>query len=331
MDEPNDHIDVITTLPRKTLRAFESVDSTRVFMMKEKLQQLTMNYEQDKYANQLMMEGKRAQFAYQRDDLEYERVMNSIGIASNVLGSVANIAGAGMYMAAVQGTSRAPYAKRVMGMTAGGVINNPGLAANIAALIRHPTLMKRIDETEQRLITANTQQLYQRKMNYESDFRWQTLRLNKVAGSYEKPTISNRDAQEQYNEDRFGKGVNVVIEILLPSEDQQIQIDHIYDTFGCECVSDYFERHPLSIYDDMEEGLYKFSKIKKGGILSSITDITLRDILRQILENGVKFEGCQFEVDDVDVVEEQQLHVAIPKRPKVIFDPLDVKNWAIEK
>lgn len=79
----------------------------------------------------------------------------------------------------------------------------------------------------------------------------------------------------------------------------------------------------------MEEGLYKFSKIKKGGILSSITDNTLREILRQILENGVKFEGCQFEVDDV--VEEREIYVAIPERPKVIFDPLDVKNWAIEK
>lgn len=121
----------------------------------------------------------------------------------------------------------------------------------------------------------------------------------------------------------------MVIEILLPSEQQQIQIDHIYDTFGCECVSDYFERHPLSIYDDMEEGVYKFSKIKKGGILSSITDNTLRDILRQILENGVKFEGCQIEVDDV--VEEREIHVAIPQRPKVIFDPLDIKNWAIDK
>lgn len=144
-------------------------------MMKEKLQQLTMNYEQDKYANQLMMEGKRAQFTYQRDDLEHERLMNIIGAVSNVAGNVASITGAGMYMNAYRhpetGRVTNPYAKRAFGLAVGGAINNPGLVGNIAALIRHPTLMKRIDETEQRLITANTQQLYQRKMNYESDFR----------------------------------------------------------------------------------------------------------------------------------------------------------------
>lgn len=71
----------------------------------------------------------------------------------------------------------------------------------------------------------------------------------------------------------------------------------------------------------MEPGLYKFSKISKGGIQSPITDSTLRDILRQILENGAKFEPCEFEVD---VWDESPAYVIV--EPKIVFDTEHIKD-----
>lgn len=46
----------------------------------------------------------------------------------------------------------------------------------------------------------------------------------------------------------------------------------------------------------MKPGLYRFSKLERGGLLSEITDNTLRNILRQILENGTKFDTCSHRV-----------------------------------
>lgn len=111
--------------------------------------------------------------------------------------------------------------------------------------------------------------------------------------------------------------------MYLPSTPQWFQIKHIYDTFGCECISDHFENKPLSIHNGMQEGLYKFSKLQSGAIQSQITDTTLRDILRRILENGVKFSGCNIEVQTQDT---QQITVSIPKRKKVIFKTNNVKE-----
>lgn len=65
----NDDIDVLTTLPRHKTRSAEKVDSTQALMMKERLLQLTTNYQQDKYANELMMEDKILAMTRQREDL----------------------------------------------------------------------------------------------------------------------------------------------------------------------------------------------------------------------------------------------------------------------
>lgn len=194
-------------------------------------------------------------------------------------------------------------------------------APDIMNIIRHPTLMKRVDEDERNLLLANTQQLYQRKLNYEHDFKFQTLKLNKIAGSYQKPGVSNRDAQEKYNKQK--KLDNVYVEVLLPSTEQQKRIDHIYDVFGCECVSDHFEQTPLTIKNGMEGGLYRFSKIEKGGINTVITDTTIRDIIKQILENGAKFIDCEIEVEPVDNI---PIGLTIPKPPKIVFNTDNIKD-----
>lgn len=69
LKEQNDHIDVIATIPRQKTRSAEQVDSAQVLMMKERLLQLTTNYQQDKYANELMMEDKILSMSRQREDL----------------------------------------------------------------------------------------------------------------------------------------------------------------------------------------------------------------------------------------------------------------------
>lgn len=195
------------------------------------------------------------------------------------------------------------------------------MKSDVEFLLRYPTLMKRVDEDEKNLMLANSQQLYQRKQNYEHDFKFQTLKLNKIAGSYQKAGVSNRDAQEKYNKERGVSDVN--IEVFLPSPVQQKQIDYIYETFGCECISDHFEYTPLSIRDNMEPGIYQFSRIESGGIESPITDTTLRELFRRILENGVKFEECKFEIEPQT---DEPIHVVLPKRPKIVFDPTNIKD-----
>lgn len=206
----------------------------------------------------------------------------------------------------------------------GGLVGS--MKSDIEFLLKYPTLMKRIDEDEKNLMLANSQVLYQRKQNYEHDFKFQTLKLNKIAGAYQKSGISNRDAQEKYNKERGVSDVNV--EVFLPSPTQQKQIDYIYETFGCECISDHFSYSPLSIRDNMQSGIYQFSRIESGGIQSSITDTTLREILRRILENGVKFQGCSFEIEPWET---KPIHIVLPKRPKIVFDPGNIKDWSIEK
>lgn len=104
----------------------------------------------------------------------------------------------------------------------------------IISLIRHPTLLKRVDEDERNLLLANSQQLYQRRQNYEHDFKIQTYKLNKISNSFVKPGVSNRDAQEQFNKLRNIENVN--IHVYLPSTEQSTQINHIYSTYGCECI-----------------------------------------------------------------------------------------------
>lgn len=206
-----------------------------------------------------------------------------------------------------------------------GAIGGLGAAkSDITFLIRHPTFMTRLNEDQQNLILANSQALYQRKQNYEHDFKYQTFKLNKIAGSYEKPALSNRKAQEISNEIR---GVtNVYLRVNLPSIPQQKQINHIYETFGCECVSDFFSDKPFNIYSSMKGGVYQFSQIPGGGIKSSITDPTLIDILRQILQNGVKFQPYRFSVDNIpDPVEHHpdlDVHIEI--------DPTKIKTWTRE-
>lgn len=69
VEEDNDEIDVITTIPRRQTRSAEKVDSTQVLMMKEKLLQLTTNYQQDRYANELMVGDKILSMTRQREDL----------------------------------------------------------------------------------------------------------------------------------------------------------------------------------------------------------------------------------------------------------------------
>lgn len=172
------------------------------------------------------------------------------------------------------------------------------MKSDIEFLIKYPTLMKRVSEDERNLLLANSQALYQRKQNYEHDFRYQTLKLNKIAGSYQKTGVSNREAQEKYVKER--KVSDVFVEVLLPSQPQLDMVNTIFNAFGCECVSDRFELIPLSIRSDMFPGIYKFSRIEDG-IRSDITDSTLREILRQILENGVKFQECNFEIDALEV------------------------------
>lgn len=206
-------------------------------------------------------------------------------------------------------------------MLAGAAGIAGSMKSDVEFLLKYPMLMKRVDEDEKNLMLANSQQLYQRKQNYEHDFKFQTLKLNKIAGSYQKAGVSNRDAQEKYNKERGVSDVNV--EIFLPSPVQQKQIDYIYETFGCECISDHFEYTPLSIRDNMPSGIYQFSRIESGGIQSAITDTTLREILRRILENGVKFQGCTFEIEPWET---KPIHVVLPKRPKIVFDPGNIKD-----
>lgn len=67
--EPHDDIDELLTLPRKETRHAEVVDSSQVLMMKERLLQISTNYEQDKYANELMVGDKKLLMARQREDL----------------------------------------------------------------------------------------------------------------------------------------------------------------------------------------------------------------------------------------------------------------------
>lgn len=284
MDIPNDNISVIATLDSKTNRTTTNFDPSDLLMSRERISQLAMNYEQTKFANELMMNEKRLNMVRQREDLDFQW---GSAVAGTVLNSVATAA-----MGVAGGASGAISKGMAASM---GFRASRALIPEAEFLIKYPTLMKRVDEDERNLILANAQQLYQRKQNYEHDFRFQTYALNKIAGSYQKPTASSRDVQEKFNEAR--KKGNVTVEIYLPSSDQQTLIDHIYDTFGCECVSDHFKDSPLTIQNHMEQGIYQFSKIGSDGIQSSIGDIQLRDILRQILENGVKFEKCNFIID----------------------------------
>lgn len=195
------------------------------------------------------------------------------------------------------------------------------MKSDIEFLIKYPTLMKRVSENERDLMLANSQQLYQRKQNYEHDFRFQTLKLNKISGSYQKSTVTNRDAQEKYNQER---SVNdAFIEVLLPSSDQQSVIRNIFRTFGCECVSDNFESNPLIINNNMDAGIYRFSRIQSDGIHSAITDTTLREILRQILENGVKFSSCDIEVVPQEPVKPRRV-VTIETTTRPEIDPTKI-------
>lgn len=202
-----------------------------------------------------------------------------------------------------------------------GAIGGLGAAkSDITFLIRHPTFMARINEDQQNLILANSQALYQRKQNYEHDFKFQTYKLNKIAGSYQKPAVSNREAQEACN--RLRGVTNVYLTVNLPSSIQKDQIDYIYKNFGCECVSDFFANTPLNIHSSMKGGIYQFSQIAGGAIKSSITDPTLIDILRQILQNGVKFQPYRFNIDNVPVPVErspdEDIHIEI--------DPTKIKT-----
>lgn len=204
----------------------------------------------------------------------------------------------------------------VAGAAGLGALGSLGsMKSDIDFLIKYPTLMKRISENERNLYLSNTQQMYQRKQNYEHDFRHQTLKLNKASGAFHKPGVSNRDAQETYNKERGSDDVS--IDIYIPSQDQQKQIDHIYKTFGCECISDYFEKTPLVIQSNMDPGIYKFSKIEADGIISTINDITLRDILRQILENGVKFSDCRLDTT------KQTTLIRTHKAPTLVHQEID--------
>lgn len=221
----------------------------------------------------------------------------------------------------VAGAMKGGYGGAALGVAAG-----LGAAkSDITFLIRHPMYMTRLNEDQHNLILQNSQSLYQRKQNYEHDFRYQTLKLNKVAGTYQKPAVSNRDAQELCNKYRGVVG-DVYLTVRIPSPAQSSMINHIYSNFGCECVSDYFTTTPLNIHSSMKGGIYKFSQIEGGAIQSSITDPTLRDILRQILQNGVKFQPHRFNVENVpDTIEHNpDLDVQIET------DPTKIKTWTKE-
>lgn len=205
-----------------------------------------------------------------------------------------------------------------------------GLSAakgDITTLIRYPTLMKRVNEDERNALLANSQQLYQRKQNYEHDFRYQTFKLNKIAGSYQKSGVSNREVQEKYNEAH--KVGDVFVKVWIPSKQQQKVVDHIYNTFGCECVSDEFEKDPLTIRSNMDPGIYKFSRIQSGGINANITDTTLREILKAILENGVKFEECKFSIEPLEPRKVPTLTIITPS-PHPEIDPTKIVEWPKE-
>lgn len=313
--EPNDNIDYLVTIPRKQTRSAEKVDSSQVMMMKERLLQTTMNYEQDKYANELMIGDKRLAMSRQREDLDWAY---NTTLTSTILSAGMAVAGAGVGLATGGLTAAAAAGASLKGFASA--------KGGIEFLIRHPTLMRRINEDESNMLMANTQQLYQRRQNYEHDFKFQTIKLNKIAGSYQKPVTTNRDAQEQYNKEREVGDIH--LEIYLPSQTQKKQIDYIYSTFGCECVSEHFKESPLEIRNGMEPGLYRFSRIEKDGIITSITDGTIKTILKQILENGVKFESCKIEVVPHT---QREIHIAIPELPKVVFDPENTKDWPKEK
>lgn len=255
--------------------------------MKENLLRLATNYEQDRYANQIMMEERKLAMARQREDLESNWLSSTLGVAGKAATLAASV-GVGVATGGVGATAGAA------GLGALGSIGS--MKSDIEFLIKYPTLMKRIGEDERSLHLSNSQKMYQRKSNYEHDFRYQTLKLNKASGAFHKPGVSNRDAQERYNKER--RAGDVSIDIYIPTEAQQTQIDYIYKTFGCECISDYFEEKPLVIQSNMDPGIYKFSRIECDGIISLIKDITLRDILRQILENGVKFSDCKIDTAD---------------------------------
>lgn len=171
-----DEIDVIVTIPKKEMRAAEKVDASTYLMMKEHLLQQTMNYEQDKYANELMIGDKRLAMARQREDLDdqYKSAAANVGLSSigTAIGSIA-----GILAAPVTG------GLSLIG-TAGALTRGAGaIKSGTEFLVKYPTLMKRVSEDERNMLMANTQQLYQRKQNYEHDFRFQTLKLNKMSGS----------------------------------------------------------------------------------------------------------------------------------------------------
>lgn len=82
----------------------------------------------------------------------------------------------------------------------------------------------------------------------------------------------------------------------------------------------------MIIESGMKPGLYRFSKLERGGLLSEITDNTLRNILRQILENGTKFDTCSHRV----ITRDDTVYTK-PIETPIVFDTDNIRDWQREQ
>lgn len=323
VDTKNDYINEIIKIGKiETDRSTQQYSPTDIEQLNLQIENNQQRYLAEKYLADLGFKHEKRGLLREREDLDYEWSTRMATLPISIL----------------QGGVAGGRAARMMGHGGGRVGLIGGAAASlvkeIAFFTRYPTLKERYREDELALIQQNSADTFLRKQNYEHNEQMLVTQLNRITNSFVMTEVSDRDIQNEYvQKEKLG---NVHIQTFLPTGEQLKEIEYIYKTFGCECVSDVFEINPLKIYNGMKPGLYQFNKLASdcpdpinfvGSIISPLTtDITSINAVKQIFENGVRFIDCDHQI--YTPIEDHETEVSVIP---IIFDIENIKDWSKEK
>lgn len=226
----------------------------------------------------------------------------------------------------VAGAAIGGIKKGAPGIITGAAVGaiSAGVSAGRFLLRDYNILNTRLKEDEIKIYRDNSLAEYERRQNYEHKFRENTIRLNSMLNTYIQPTTSDDDIQRIFNRGNNWDDINILC--LIPTQEQEKEIIQIYEEFGCMCTSNWYLNKPLLLKSGMEPGVFHFSNLTSDGLKGKLaTDPWINEVLRNILNNGVRF------VDHIyEALQEEEWAIVIPKGVDIDFNIDQITDWSKE-